>query len=477
MTAIPTFPRWRSALQSLTNASLPIAKFSDYVHKKGSTMTVHLGGVHPTILTADPDFIRHILQKNSRKYHKINWQMKNLRHFFGNGLLTSEGSYWLKQRRLIQPCFNKNRLKEVMKLMDREADRSLQNLDAQIQANPEIDIFEHMKRMTRRIITNAIFSTDLNEEEYEKIDSTLPRLQNFSFRMMRQPHMQWWLKWSGQLKTHENLRDEGNSIIRSYIEKRRASGVESDDLLQMLLDVRYQDTGEGMTDTQLLDEIKIIFIAGYETSATGLSWVWYLLSKHPEVMQKLREEINRVIPDGQISFERLSQLEYTQQVIDETFRLYPPAWVTNRVAIEDDEFKGIPIKKGTSLATFIYGLHHSKDLWENPESFQPERFAKDKKKSRHPFAYLPFGSGPRMCIGKQFGTTEIKLILAKMVRRYEVSLAPKQKVKVLPVITLQPKDGIRMRLQQNRINPGPQEVGQHPPLTRGAERSRCPFHW
>ena len=479
MSTLPRIPRWRTAVQSLTEKNIPLKRLSKLIFQKGSTVQLYAGGVYSMILTADPDFIRHILQKNPRKYSKSTRQFNNIKRFLGNGLLTSDGAYWLKQRRLIQPGFHKNRLREVLKLMDSTTDQYLDHLDTALQSNPEVDISEKMQDVTLRIIAHSIFSASLEEAEFQKIKTILPRLQAFILQMFRLPYLHWWLKLSGQIKEHEELRDEVNAIYRSYIQKRRASGEEQDDLLQMLLDVRYADTGEGMTDTQILDEINILFNAGHEPTATALSWTWYLLGKHPEIMKKLETEVDQVLPDQEVTYQRLAQLEYTQQVIEETVRLYPPAWATNRIALEDDEFNGITIKKGTTISNYIYGLHRSPELWENPELFQPERFTKEQKKARHPFAYVPFGGGPRLCIGKQFATMEMKLILAKMIKRYKATLVKSQNIETIPVVTLQPNKAIKMQLEQREVSiPSRDEhivaVNKHP-MEVSAKASKCPF--
>lgn len=246
----------------------------------------------------------------------------------------------------------------------------------------------------------------------------------------------------------------------------------------MLLDVRYEDTREGMTNDQLIDEFNILFIGGHETSANALSWIWYLLSQNPRVSQKLVNEAQQVLPEGKLSYGHIDQLQNTQQVIEEAIRLYPPAWATNRVAIEDDVFKGISIKKGMTVATYIYGVHRSPKHWDNPDVFFPERFTKAKKKVRHSFAFVPFGGGPRLCIGKQFAMMEMKLILAKMVKRYKMELVDGQHIEASALVNLQPQNAIKMKIEPrstifkkylfgSKINDGLQIVEQE---------MKCPFH-
>lgn len=450
MTHIPHIPRWKTALLSFKMAKDPLPYINHFLSEQ-PTVQLYLGGLYKMILTRDPDFVQHILQKNHRIYKKSEVHFDKIRHFLGRGLLTSEGDYWLQQRRLIQPGFHKKRLEGLLLLMDRVAGDFLDRMDEEIKAQPEVDMYEKMQELTFRIIANSIFSTDLKEEELHKLSESITRLQAFIIRQIRQPYLNRWFRLSGQVRIHEELRDEGNAITMSYIQARRQNPGDHSDLLQMLLDARYEDTGEGMTDQQLIDESNILFVAGHDTSANALSWSWYLLSQHPEVLEKVREEVRTHLTSARPTFDQIARLTYTEQVLEESMRLYPPAWTTNRVAKEDDEFKGIKIQKGTTFATYIYGVHHSPELWDEPEAFRPERFAKEKKKDHHPFAFLPFGGGPRLCIGNNFAMMEMKLILARMVNRYDVKLVEGQEVKPLPLITLRPENGIRMRVNRRRL--------------------------
>jgi cytochrome P450 len=332
--------------------------------------------------------------------------------------------------------------------MDKVAIEVLDELDEAIQIQPQVDMYEKMLEITFRIIANSIFGQDLGQEQLARLSDSITQLQEFIVRQIRQPYYNTWFKLSGKVKEHEVLRDEADAIIHHYIEERRKSKEQHSDLLQMLMEARYEDTGEGMTDQQLIDEVKILFVAGHDTSSNALAWTWYLLGLHPEALEKVRKEVDQIIGEEQPSFEKIMQLEYTQQVIEESMRLYPPAWTTNRVAAGDDEFKGIKIKKGTTFATYIYGVHHSPELWEDPEAFRPERFSKEEKKKHHPYAFIPFGGGPRLCIGNNFALMEMKLILARMVNRYEFNLAPGQEVRPLPLITLRPENGIRIEVRK-----------------------------
>ena len=215
----------------------------------------------------------------------------------------------------------------------------------------------------------------------------------------------------------------------------------------MLLDVRYEDTGEPMTDRQLLDESKIIFVAGHETTANALAWTWYLLSRHPEVVVRIREELERVTGGNNPGFDDLHRLEYTASVIEESMRLYPPAWITDRQANEADEVGDLKIPKDAIVVPFIYGVHRSERLWEDPEAFNPDRFAKEEKSRMPAYSYMPFGGGPRLCIGNSFAMMEMQMILATILRRFDIELVPDQTIEAQPLVTLRPRYGIRMRFK------------------------------
>jgi len=201
-----------------------------------------------------------------------------------------------------------------------------------------------------------------------------------------------------------------------------------------------------MTLTQLRDEALILFVAGFETTANALTWLWFLLDKHPAVVEKLKQEANTVLTNGNPTFEDLRKLEYTKQVIQETMRLYPPAWSTDRVALEDFEIDGYLVKKGNVIIPFIYGVHHSPNYWNDPEVFDPERFSKANESKRHSFAYFPFGGGPRLCIGSQFAMMEMQFLVAMLVTKFRFSLAQNHQPELQPMVTLRPKGALTMRV-------------------------------
>ncbi|GAA4381749.1 cytochrome P450 [Hymenobacter koreensis] len=445
-------PRLRSFKNSVAMAGNPVPVIDEYLNEYGDTIGLHLGGVMPTLLTRDPGLIQHILQKNHRNYPKSEMS-HGLARYLGNGLLTSEGNYWLQQRRLIQPGFHRQRVAGLTELMRTVIEECLQPLTAQAKEQggaAEVEIHELMTVLTFRIMARSTFSSSMSEAELERMAELLTLNQAFYVRTLRQPYLKPWLNVSGQYRHHDGLAAEMRNLVRRYIRQRQAAPATEEapnDLLQMLLDARYEDTGEPMTEEQVLDEAAILLVAGHETSANALSWLWYLLASHPAEVAKLRTEMQTVLGDRSPQFTDLPNLPYSLQVIQETMRLYPPAWIVDRVALEDDEYNGLPLPKGTLISGYIYGVHHSPKLWDEPEAFRPERFEKERLREQPAYAYLPFGGGPRLCIGNQFALTEMQLVLLETLRRFEVELTDDAHPGLRPLITLRPRNDIRLRFR------------------------------
>lgn len=296
------------------------------------------------------------------------------------------------------------------------------------------------------IISSSLFSTNISKQELDVLSENITILQEFVVRQVRQPYFEWWYRLSGQLRKHKDIAEDSKDLLRQIIRDRKTSKQPFDDLLAMLLEARYADTEEGMTETQLLDETLVLFVAGHETSANALAWTLYLLSQHPWAVQRIQQELETVTQGQAPTFEQLPKLQFLRQVIEESMRIYPPVWITDRASVEDDEIDGYHIKKGDTIVPYIYGVHHNPVYWPNPSVFDPDRFSPDNKKKHIPFTYLPFGGGPRLCIGNNFAMMEMQLILASMVRKYQLELIPGQMLEPFPLVTLRPKNGILMNL-------------------------------
>jgi len=442
---VPRIKTLTNATRFLANPTIPLAQ---YVRDYGETFAFYLGGMKYGILSIDPEVNQHILQKNNKNYHKSHIQKQFLGRFTGPGLLTSDGDYWLKQRRLIQPGFHRAKLAALTEIMQEVVDEVSDKLELVSQEGKTVEMSHLLLEFAFKIIAKSLFSRDYSDKLMEEVDDNITKIQKYVVRLIRQPYLHWWFRLSQKDKKHEELSQETRGILLKIIHERKKSTQPYDDLLDMLLSSKYEDTGEGMSDKQLLDETLILFAAGHETTANALSWMTYLLAEHPEVVKKMRAELEEKIGDKKPSFTDLRELTYLTQVIKESMRLYPPAWVTDRVALEDDEVKGYKIPKGTIVTCYIYGAHHHEKYWESPEAFIPERFEKEHMKNQASFTYFPFGGGPRLCIGNNFAMMEMQLVLAELVRRFDFELAPNQHIEIQPLITLRPKEGILMKLHK-----------------------------
>ncbi len=402
--------------------------------------------VNPNIIMTDRvEVIEHVLQRNNRNYHKSKLQTEGLGKYLGKGLLTLNGAPWLKQRRLIQPGFHKKKLEELSHTMMNVIDQEHRILDQYASSGKTFDMSKFMMELTYKVVVRGLFGTATDETSLKRMGHIIDFLQELIINKNRKPYMRPWFWLNRTEHKGDQMKAEVDEFLMQVIDERRSSGKDSSDLLDMLLKSRYEDTGEPMSSAQIRDEALVLIAAGHETSANAMTWLFRLFIKHPNVVQKIREEVQRVCPDGQVHFEHLPQLSYTKQCIEEGMRLHPPAWAVDRVALEDDEVNGFPIPKGSLIISFIYGLHRRADLWADPQAFIPERFHKDNAKSRKRFQYIPFGGGPRLCIGNSFAMMEMQMIVATLLRRFDFSMIKDQKIEALPLITLRPKYGIKMK--------------------------------
>jgi len=425
----------------------PALYFKDVLDRNNglATMSLPYGGV---LLTDRPEVMQHVLQKNNKNYTKTRVVSELLKKQIGNGLLTSEGEYWLKQRRAIQPGFHRKRLEGISTIMVAEINKYLDEVfDAYAETEQEVDIAKEMTELAFKIVSKSLFGTEVEDDKLEVIEEVVSQSQQFLVDQVRKPILKPWFHISGAYKRNEEIKAQGDALIMEIIKERLASTEEHSDLLDMLIQTRYED-GSGMTDQQLLEEAVILYVAGHETSANAMAWMWYLLAIHPEIEEKVLQSVDESIGDQAPSFEKLRDLGYCLQVVEETMRLYPPAWVIDRKPLADDEFEGIPIKKENDVLCFIYGVHRSKRYWEDPETFDPERFTAENKAKQVPFSYMPFGGGPRLCIGNNFALMEMQFVLAMMIKRYRFKVVENQEIDINPMITLRPRHGIKVILKK-----------------------------
>jgi len=410
----------------------PIPFHKEFFCKFGDTFSLRIGRGKHVILSRDNDVALHILQQQQKSYQKSELQTKFISKYLGHGLLTVNGDFWLKQRRLIQPAFHKQQMNQLTGNMQQTILWELKDLP-QDQA---VALFPVMNQLAFNVVAKSLFRLSADDLKMDRLKVIISEVQEFLIKEIRTPYKAWWYKLSGQVKKHQHMALETDAIIREIIEQRLQSGSKPGDLLDMLLDTRYEDTGEPMATQQLIDEIKILFIAGHETTANALTFTLHLLGNHPEIQQKVFEEVTAIASQTPNLVEQLQQMTYTNAVINESMRLYPPAWITDRENIVDDTLLGYSIQKGTLIGVSFYELHRNPKYWENPERFNPERFLGAQRKQSMQYFY-PFGAGPRMCIGMGFAMYEMGLALSYLVGKYHIkSCSPT--VQFNPLITLKP---------------------------------------
>src|ERR1700678_1881654 len=438
---IPVVSRFQSFADSRAMAGNPVEVLSKYVQLYGDTFKFYLGGLKEAIVTTNPAVIQHVLKTNAENYQKSEIQVKRMGPFLGKGLLTTHGEAWRTQRRLIQKGFDRKQLEVLSSIMQDSLVDSLRDFDRQARLGP-VDIYPHLMKMTFGMVGRSLFGARLKDEDIDLISLTISTVQEFMVRQTIQPYLNPWFAASGELRRHEEMRARADGILMEYIQRRRHEAP-GHDLLQILMDARYSD-GEGMSDELVLSESMQLLVAGHETSSNGLSWLFYLLSSRPDCLDRLREEFDSVLGGAPLTYSDVPKFEFATQVIQEALRLYPPFWMVDRMALADDRVGDLAIPSGSTVVVYVYGAHHAPQHWENPESFEPERFTRANEKLHTPFTYLPFGAGPRGCACGNSPMLQILMILSVLLRKYDLQLAPGQTIEPRPMVILRPKHGIRM---------------------------------
>jgi cytochrome P450 len=397
-----------------------------------------------TIFINHPDTIEEALVTNARKYTKGRVLRAN-RHVFGEGLLTSEGEFWLRQRRLVQPAFHRARIASYAAAMVEYTQRMLEGW----RDGEERDAHQEMMRLTLQIVGKTLFDADV-ERDAQEVGKSLELLLEIGANFRRTIFVPHWLPTPTNLRVKREVA-QIEKILYRIIADRRASDRDAGDLLSMLLSAQDED-GSRMTDRQLRDETITLFLAGHETTASTLSWTWWLLAQNPAAEAKLHSELDAVLGGRGPALDDLPKLSYTGHVVTESLRLYPPAWGLARLAVEDHRIAGYPVTKGMGVAMAQWVVHRDPRWYDAPEEFRPERWEGDLLKRLPKFAYFPFGGGPRQCIGNAFALMEASLILATIAQKFRLRLVTDHMVQPLASITLRPRHGVRVTLDRRRAN-------------------------
>lgn len=403
-----------------------------------------------TFIINEPSAIRHVLLDNAANYTKSEVSRRILEPGLGRGLLTSEGETWRRHRRIMAPAFDPRSIAGYAPIMTDVTQALLAKWDA-LPAPREVDVAAAMMHMTLHIISRAMFSSD-SDEIVDVVEKGVNQYQTtVRPRLLDLLHVPEWLANLLAPPPSEGIFDEfDRKVDRLLTERGRAPDAEPKDLLARLIAARDDETGGGMTAKEVRDQVVTIFMAGHETTSQALSWTWYLLSQHPNAEAKLYDELASVLGGRTPRYEDLARLRYTRMVIEESMRLYPPAHTMARQPIAADEMLGRRIPPGAEVLIVPWLLHRKPSLWENPDRFDPERFAPERAAARPRFAYIPFGGGPRICIGAAFAMAEAMLILATIAQRYRLRLKPGFPVEPQGLITLRPRYGLKMFLERRQ---------------------------
>lgn len=416
----------------------------------GDFFQIPTGGRSRLIFTAHPDAIERILHGGVDNYFKGKGY-DPIRPLLGNGLVTSTGDFWVRQRKLTQPAFHMNNLRRMVPVMARCTEDMLALWDGRRGGEAVFDLHAEIMHLTQRIVGLTLFGMDLSDREAASSRAVTESLEIAGQRMNRGV-----MVVPMSVPTPANLRFRRalrtlDSIVYDIIAHARKAGPESQPtLLRLLMEARDESTGEGMSDQQLRDEIVTHYVAGHETTALVLTWTFYLLANHPAAYAKVCEEIAGLGLTGAPAIEDLDRLVYTRMVLDEVMRLRPPIWAQTRVTHADDVLLGRPIPAGSFVMFSAYFCHRHPQFWDDPEAFRPERFEPEQVRSRHRFAHVPFSSGPRSCIGKRYALYELCAAIALILSRFRIELLPGQNVGINATATVHPDRPILARLSPVR---------------------------
>lgn len=401
-------------------------------------------GPRNLVMVVHPDLLRRVLQENVRNYAK-NYAV--IQELLGNGLATSNGEIWLRQRRLMQPAFHHRQITMMVELMAAEIARLRERWRAVAASGVTLNLAEEMLALAQAIIMRTMFSAEPSEDSAQ-IGTAFAVAMRVAERKNYRPSWMPRRVYAQEDGRYNQAVAFLEQRVFAMIAERRRAGSDRGDLLDMLLTAQDAESGEYMSDQQIRDEVMTIYFAGHETTANVLTWTFVLLARHPDVAQRLRAEYAEKLAGGDPGAADLGQLTYGRQVLDEVMRLLPPAWMVTRVAVQDDQLGGYHIPAGSRIALSPYLTHRMAEFWPDPERFDPNRHSPELAAGRHKFAYVPFILGPRKCIGDAFALTEMQLALPMLLQHFILTEAPGEPVQPMPQGTLRPSGPVMMEIRQ-----------------------------
>lgn len=408
----------------------PLPFHHDNFEKKGDTFLLSIGVQKKILFSRNPELLNYALRTNQKNYTKSEVQTVQVAKYIGRGLLTSEGEFWRTQRRLLQPTFHKKHIANLLQIMQ----KVIQEEVSKIPCNNPFAIEPFFGKLAFKVVAKSLFSGEIDETAVEQLQHLIETSQKMLVSELRQPYLKWWYFISGKSSENEKLVEDARTLLANLIQQRRASKIKKDDLLDLLLNAKYED-GSSMAEKQMIDEIMILLVAGHETTANALSFTCQLLGKNPQYQIRIQKE-NEAIQDLDL-MSVLQKQQVTKHVLEESMRLYPPAYFIDRKNLDKDEFKEYTIPSKTSLLFSVIEIHRHKNYWEKPEEFLPERFADVPNKYSN--IYFPFGAGPRMCIGNNFAMYEMQLIVRELIKKFVIQPLDTA-IEIEPLITLKPKN-------------------------------------
>ena len=422
-----------------------LGTFSTWRKEYGDIVRYRVASRQQHLIT-HPELVREVFVHGRQIFDRPGQDepLRGLRLVINTGLLGANGTFWLRQRRMMQPIFHRRRIAKMAQAMTDCGEQMLARWATYDPTQP-IDLSKEMMAVTLDIISQTMFGAEVMEH-VDEVEKALQIALRFAFDSIQKAlfvPLRWPTPRNREFKQALKTLDE---IVYRIIAQRRASRGEHDDLLAMLLEARDEESGEGMDDKQLRHEVLTIFGAGHETTANALTWTWYLLAQHPKILQRLQNELKEVLAGRTPTLKDLRNLPYCKQVLEEAMRLYPPAPILGRYVRQSTALNGYHIPSNSVVVTSIYNVHRHPDFWSEPEKFDPGRFAPEKKQEHHRYAYMPFGAGQHLCIGNQFALMEGQLLLAQMAQKYELRLVPEHAIEKEVAITLRPRYGMKMTL-------------------------------
>ncbi len=421
------FSQFQTIARSFRSSRHPIHSISENMERFSGTYSAALPGNLKFILTQDPGLINYVLRENHSNYQKSPLTSVRGRRLFGNGLLFSNGDYWLQQRRMVQPSFHHKKLQGLYEIIVKTIEEFLHSFPEAEQ----VDVYPFMHQLAFNIVVRSLFDIELSVSQMSDLNNVFNDLQKFYMSDINLPIRRLLYPITREDRIHYRKSAKLRAVIQNIIRERRSDTKDYNDLLDLLLNARYEDTGQPMKEDQIIDEALILLFAGHETTATTLSWLLYQVASQKMVQEKISISVQEA--DIYDSIKNV----YLQAVINESMRLRPAAWITDRIALEDDSFGEVAFPKNTIIMPFFYGVHRNKEYWNNPNAFIPERFIDEQGKIKKHSSFFPFGAGPRMCIGNNFAIAEISMFLHAFFKKYRV-LSTEQVPEMKALLTLRP---------------------------------------